>query len=130
MNETKFCLQLWCNVGWDDDEEVGELEVDSFEGILEVVSCLKRRGENQDKELYEYIKESVDVPSGGEVFSVWDVVGIVSTMKSENGVTAQVELSDNTGISSWCKVDEEKYQSDNRKNLKEAKKLASQILRL
>lgn len=128
MNEAKFYLQLNCNVGWDDNEETGELEVDTFHGVLEIVSCIKSN--KKDKELYEYIKESVDVPSGEEVYSVWDVSGIVARLKSESGVTASIELNDNSGVYSSCRVDEEKYQSDNRKKLKEVRKLATQILRV
>lgn len=128
MNEAKFYLKLYCNVGWDESEEVGELEVDNFHYVLEIVSCIKSI--KKDKELYEYIKETVEVPSGEEVFSVWDVIGIEARLKTESGVTVEIELNDNSGIHSSCRVDEEKYQSDNRKKLKEVRGLAVQILRV
>lgn len=128
MKDMRFSAQVLCSTGWADEEEIGELEVSTFSELLDVVKVINNGDRNG--EIYTEIASRVLVPSGDEVNLLHSVEGIVGRMNSGDGVVASVGLSDNRGVTSSCRVDSEKYGTEQVDRIREAKRLATQIMRL
>lgn len=136
MKKISFKLQIWCIVGWDDNEDTAFLEVDTFEEVLRVGTVLKNvqrvshnRNEKTQEE-YKEIKDTLESNSGEEIMSVGEVVGIRCFYEDDKGMQASMELSDNSGVSGWAKTNSEEHANEYKRLLGEAKKLATQIVRL
>lgn len=143
MNEISFKLQVFCATGWDGDEEIVELEVDSFSEALRIANTLKvhdslvgieksAMSEDQIKIVthFKEIREELESESNGTIIYVGEVEGIVARKESKDGLTVELMLNDNEGVSSWHKFDGQQYQSECRERLEEAKRLATEIKRL
>lgn len=136
MKRIKFELQIYCTVGWDDNEDTGLLEVDTFDQVLEIASTLKKRNRASHKEnektleAYKEIKEAMVSKSGEEIMYVGEVIGIQCLYEDDKGVQVGMTLSDNSGVSGWAKINSEDYDNEYKRLLGEAKKLATNIARL
>ena len=138
MKKIKFELQIYCTVGWNDDEDTALLQVDTFTEALEIANVLKEweknrhRGGSNDKvkQAYQEIKESLEPKSGEEVMMVGEVMGIQCLYEDDKGVTAGMTLSDNSGVSGWAKVNSEEHENKYKEQLAEAKTLAKKIMKL
>lgn len=136
MKKIKFELQIYCTVGWDDNEDSALLEVDSFEEVLKIAATLKNRQRvsynRNEKTLdaYKDIKEALESNSGEEIMFVGEVTGIQCLYEDEKGVRVGMTLSDNSGISGWAKVNNKERDEEFSRLLGEAKKLATGIIRL
>ena len=136
MKKIKFELQIYCTVGWDDNEDTALLEVDTFEQVLEVATVLKNRqlvSHNRNEktlQAFKEIKESLESKSGEEIMMVGEVIGIQCLYEDDKGVQVGMTLSDNSGLSGWAKVDSEEHANEYKRLLAEAKKLATSIVRL
>lgn len=134
MKKIKFELQIYCTVGWDDNEDIALLEVDTFEYVLEIAKILKDKKHSNCSEetikAYREIKESLESISGEEIAIVGEVIGVQCLYEDDKGVRVGMTLSDNSGVSGWAKVDSEEYDNEYKRLLTEAKKLATNIVRL
>ncbi|MEK4026319.1 hypothetical protein [Sporosarcina sp. FSL W7-1283] len=137
MKKIKFELQIYCTVGWDDDEDIATLEVDHFEQILEVVSILddfeRSRGSNRSQEVlqaYNNIKEDMKSNSGEEIMMLGGVVGIQCSYEDSMGIRAEMALSDNFGIDGSVTVNSSEHENEYKRLLADAKKLATSIVKL
>lgn len=138
MKNVRFELQVYCTVGWDDNEDTAILEVGTFTDIIDTVNVLKnyeKARSNLDRdskvtEAYKEIKEELKSESGEEIIFVGEVIGINCLYEDDKGVRAGMTISDDSGVSGWAKVNSEKHNSKYKKQLSEAKKLAANIMRL
>lgn len=136
MKKVKFELHIHCTVGWDDNEDTALLEVDTFEQVLAVANVLKNRqlvSHNRNEktlEAFKEIKEQLEAKSGEEIMYVGEVTGIQCLYEDEKGVRVGMTLSDNSGVSGWAKINSEEHNNEHKRLLGEAKKLATQIMRL
>lgn len=136
MKKIKFELQIYCTVGWDDNEDTALLEVDTFEQVLEVSTVLKNRGlvsHNRNEktiQAFKEIKEYLESNSGEEIMMVGEVIGIQCLYEDEKGVRVGMTLSDNSGLSGWAKINSEEHENEYKRLLAEAKKLATGIMKL
>lgn len=138
MKKVEFFALINCNTGWEDNEEVGELRVGTFNQVLEFAEVLKknsrvseRRNMSLDeKELLEYCKKNVKVPSGQSISFLGTVQGIKGVYEDEKGTRAELSIDDDYGVDGSIKVNNEKYNNEYKRKLKEAKNLAIEIAKL
>lgn len=136
MKKVTFRLQIYCTVGWDDNEDIGTLEVDSFSQVLEVASVLKKfhsvRPQNDKAIVEEYknIRDEMESDSGDEIMSVGEVIGIQCLYEDDRGVQVEMSLSDNFGVDGSAKVNGAEHENEYKRLLAESKKLATEILKL
>lgn len=136
MKKVTFKLQIYCTVGWDDNEDIGTLEVGTFGQVLEVESVLKNfhsvRPQNDKEAVEEYknIKDAMESDSGDEIMSVGEVIGIQCLYEDDKGIQVEMSLSDNFGIDGSVKVNVDEYENEYKRLLAESKKLATEILKL
>ncbi|MBM7715384.1 hypothetical protein JOC94_002371 [Bacillus thermophilus] len=143
MNITSFKLQVYCTTGWDANEEIVELEVDSFSEALRIANTLKvydslvaipKSALSEDqKEIithFKEIREELESESSGTIMYVGEVEGLVARKESKDGLTVELVLNNNEGVSSWHKIDGQQYHSECLERLEEAKRLAAEIKRL
>lgn len=136
MKKIKFELQIYCTVGWDDNEDIALLEVGTFEDVIEVSTVLKNRQRvshnhnEKNNEAYKEIKEELESESGEEIFMVGEVMGIKCLYEDDKGVSVGMTLSDNSGVSGWAKINSKEHDNEYKRLLAESKKLATKILRL
>lgn len=138
MSKVKFELQVYCTVGWHDEEDIATLEVSTFTEVLEIAHVLKSWGVNRhaNKEdekiiqMYREIKESLESESGEEIMMVDEVIGIKCLYEDDKGIKSEMTLNDNSGVSGWAKIDSEEHENKYKQQLNEAKKLATEIIQL
>lgn len=143
MSKTTFHIQISCTTGFDDNEEEGVVQVYTFSEILHLSEMLKHQERSRMKskskrtdadnvllEDLQRVKEEIRVPSGEDVMSLGEIIGIECFTETDTGITARLALNDVIGIKAQCKIDQAQYASEYRRKMDEAKKLAREIMKL
>lgn len=132
MIKRGFEVEVYCTTGFDDEEEIGALEVDSLSEIFEAHTILEKVKERKglttkENELYEEMKERMKTESGEDVVMTFGIRGIRSTYGDSSGVTAVMVISDEEGVDGVVKIDKTEFGNNAQRVLNEVKNLSDQI---
>ena len=130
MKNIKFELQIYCTTGWDDEEGIALLQVDTFSKMLEVIDVFNTSEQNRSEEqhqMFENFKDEMESENGEEIMYIGEVTGIQCIYEDEKGIRAKMTLDDDMGIEGKVNVNSQEHNNEYKRLLNEAKKLAAKI---
>lgn len=98
---TTFVVRVLCKVGSECPEELGEIDVESFLQVQEILDEVAY--EDTSARMYRSILGSIQLPSGKKAYRISSVEGIVVRVTNVCGVNIEVALDNNSGVTTELK---------------------------